>query len=109
VIFATTPLAESPTAAIEDGCFRQVEYAGVLDGAPNPDGARKLIDFMLSETFQSDVPGSMFVYPVAEGITLPEAFVKHAIVPADPLSMPADQIDERRDEWVDTWTEIVVR
>jgi thiamine transport system substrate-binding protein len=109
VIFATTPLAESPTAAVEDGCFRQVEYAGVLDGAPNPEGAKKLIDFMLSETFQSDVAGSMFVYPVAEGIALPEAFVKHAIVPADPLSMPADQIDEQRDEWVDTWTEIVAR
>ena len=109
VIYATTPLTESPTAAVEDGCFRQVEYAGVLDGAPNPDGAEKLIDFMLSESFQSDVPGSMFVYPVVEGIALPDAFVKHAIVPAAPLTMPADEIDAHRDEWVDTWTEIVVR
>jgi thiamine transport system substrate-binding protein len=109
VIYATTPLAESPTAAVEGGCFRQVEYAGVLDGAPNPGGAKKLIDFMLSESFQSDVPGSMLVYPVVEGIALPDAFVKHAIVPAAPLSLPADEIDAHRDEWVDTWTEIVVR
>jgi thiamine transport system substrate-binding protein len=35
VIFAGKPLDESPTAAVEDGCFRQVEYAGVLRGARN--------------------------------------------------------------------------
>ncbi len=28
-----------PTSALLDTCFRQVEYAGVLDGAENPDGA----------------------------------------------------------------------
>ncbi len=63
VIFASKPLDEAPTAAVEDGCYRQVEYAGVLRGAKNEEGARQLIDFMLSERFQADVPGSMFVYP----------------------------------------------
>ena len=33
VIFAGKPLDSAPTAAVEDGCFRQVEYAGVLRGA----------------------------------------------------------------------------
>ncbi len=109
VIFASTPPAEAPTFAVEDGCFRQVEYAGVLNGAPNPEGARMLIDFMLSEAFQSDVPGSMFVYPVLDGIALPEAFTKYALVPREPLSIPAAEIESQRDTWVDTWTEIVVR
>jgi thiamine transport system substrate-binding protein len=109
VIFASKPLDVAPTAAIEDGCYRQVEYAGVLRGARNEDGARALIDFMLSERFQADVPGSMFVYPVRTGVALPEAFVEHAIVPADPLQLPADEIDENRDRWVARWTEIVVR
>jgi len=109
VIFASKPLDDAPTAAIEDGCYRQVEYAGILRGAANEDGARKLIDFMLSERFQADVPGSMFVYPVREGVALPEAFREHAIVPAEPLELPADEIDENRDRWVARWTEIVVR
>jgi thiamine transport system substrate-binding protein len=109
VIFASRPLETAPTAAIEDGCYRQVEYAGVLRGAANEDGARALIDFMLSERFQADVPGSMFVYPVRAGVALPEAFVEHAIVPEDPLQLPADDIDENRDRWVARWTEIVVR
>ncbi len=109
VIFAAKPPAEAPTAAVEDGCYRQVEYAGILRGARNEEGARELLEFMLSEPFQADVPGSMFVYPVREGVELPPAFVEHALVPNDPLSLPPDEIDENRDRWVDEWTEIVVR
>jgi thiamine transport system substrate-binding protein len=109
VIFAQKPLEIAPTAAVEDGCYRQVEYAGILRGAPNEDGAKQLVDFMLSERFQADVPGSMFVYPVRQGVALPEAFVEHAIVPDAPLELPADEIDENRDRWVARWTDIVVR
>ncbi len=109
VIYASKPLATAPTAAVEDGCYRQVEYAGVLRGAHNVDGARKLIDFMLSGRFQADVPGSMFVYPVRSGVPLPEAFVKYAVVPKDPLRLPAEGVDANRDRWVARWTEIVVR
>jgi thiamine transport system substrate-binding protein len=108
VIFAATPLDESPTAAVEDGCFRQVEYAGVLRGAANPDGARALIDFRLSERFQADVPGSMFVYPVREGVPLPAAFVEHAIQPESPLTLQPEEIDASRDRWIDEWTQIVL-
>jgi thiamine transport system substrate-binding protein len=109
VIFAGRPLAESPTAAVADGCFRQVEYAGILRGAANPDGARRLIDFMLSEAFQADVPGSMFVYPVRAGTPLPRAFVQHAIRPSQPESLPPDVIAAGRDDWVDEWERIVLR
>jgi thiamine transport system substrate-binding protein len=109
VIFASKPLDESPTAAVEDGCFRQIEYAGVLRGAPNADGAKKLIDFMLSERFQADVPGSMFVYPVRTGVVLPEEFTRFAIVPSDPLTLTPDAIAAGRDGWVTKWTDLVLR
>ena len=109
VIFASKPLENAPTSAIEDGCYRQVEYAGVLRGAANEEGARELIDFMLSERFQADIAGTMFVYPVRRDTELPEAFVEHAIAPEDPLQLPAAEIAENRDRWVARWTEIVVR
>ena len=109
VIFASKPPAAAPTAAVEDGCYRQVEYAGVLRGARNEQGAKELIDFMLSRRFQADVPGSMFVYPVRAGVPLPGAFAKHALVPEDPLSLPAAEIDANRDRWLAAWTDIVVR
>ncbi len=109
VIFAGKPLATAPTAAVETGCFRQIEYAGVLRGARNPAGARRLIDFMLSERFQADVPGSMFVYPVRRDVPLPEAFRKYAAQPAQPLTLPPAEIAAKRDRWIDEWTRIVLR
>jgi thiamine transport system substrate-binding protein len=109
VIFAGKPLAAAPTAAMADGCFRQVEYAAVLHGAANPEGAHALLDFMLSERFQADVPGSMFVYPVRADTPLPPAFVEHAIQPSQPESLAPEVIARGRDGWVDEWTRIVLR
>jgi thiamine transport system substrate-binding protein len=109
VIYASKPLERAPTAAIENGCYRQVEYAGILRGAHNEKGATELIDFMLSKRFQADVPGSMFVYPVRAGVPLPETFVQNALVPKSPLSLPPSEIDANRDRWLATWTDIVVR
>jgi thiamine transport system substrate-binding protein len=108
-IFAGTPLAEPPTAVVQSSCFRQVELAGVLRGAPNPDGARKLVDFMLSAAFQRDVPTSMFVFPVREGVTLPPAFERWAVVPDHPLELPPGQIGANRDRWIREWTDVVLR
>ena len=55
------------------------------------------------------MPGSMFVYPVREGVALPEEFVKYALVPQDPLALPAAEIDANRDRWLAAWTDVVVR
>ena len=59
---------------VEDSCFRQIEFAGVLRGARNEEGARKLVDFLLSKRFQEDIPLSMFVFPVNPGAELPREF-----------------------------------
>jgi thiamine transport system substrate-binding protein len=109
VIFAGKPLAEPPTAVVEASCFRQVELAGVLRGAPNEQGARKLIDFMLSPAFQRDVATSMFVFPVRAGVALPPAFERWAVVPQRPLELPPEEIGANRDRWIDEWTDVVLR
>ena len=109
VIFRTPRPKEAPTAVIEDSCFRQIEFAGVLRGARNEAGARELIDFLLSTRFQEDVPLSMFVFPVNREAELPSEFVQHAVVPKAPLELPPEEIDANRDEWVKEWTDIVVR
>ena len=109
VIFAGKPLAQAPTAVVADSCFRQIELAGILAGARNGAGARALLDFMLSERFQADVPGSMFVLPVRDRTPLPDAFVKYAASPARPLELAPAEIGANRDRWIDEWTSIVVR
>jgi thiamine transport system substrate-binding protein len=109
VIFAKTPPKTAPTAVVTDSCFRQIELAGVLDGAKNPNGARAFIDFMLSEQFQAAMPASMFVLPVRDGTPLTEAFRKYAVSPPSPLELPAAEIGSNRDRWIDEWTQVVLR
>jgi thiamine transport system substrate-binding protein len=109
VIFRKPRPADAPTAVVEDSCFRQIEFAGVLRGARNEDGARKLLDFMLARRFQEDVPLSMFVFPVNREAALPPEFERYAVVPEAPLELSPDAIEANRDTWLDEWTRIVLR
>ena len=109
VIFRDPRPATAPTGVVEDSCFRQIEFAGVLRGAKNEDGARKLVDFMLRKRFQEDIPLQMFVFPARRDATLPPEFAKYAVVPAHPLELPPEEIEANRERWVDEWTDIVVR
>jgi thiamine transport system substrate-binding protein len=109
VIFATPPPKEAPTAVIESSCFRQIELAGVLRGARNEEGAQELVDFLLSERFQEDIPLSMFVFPVNRDAKLPREFEKFAVVPESPLELPPEEIGANRDRWVKEWTSVVLR
>ena len=109
VIFATEPTDTAPTGVVPDGCFRQVEYAGILAGTDNQEAAEALIDFMLSETFQEDIPLSMFVFPASSKAALPDVFIEHAVVPDAPLTMDPADIEEHRERWIDEWTSIVLR
>jgi len=109
VYFAGKPLRSSPVAVLEDSCFRQTEYAGVLRGAHNPEGARKLVDFLLSRTFQAGMPLTMFVLPTREGVPLPAVFRRFDPTIAHPLALPPERIGASRDRWVSEWTDLVVR
>ena len=109
VIFRDPRPAEAPTGVVEESCFRQIELAGVLRGAKNEDGARELIDFMLSKRFQEDIPLQMFVFPARRDAMLPAEFEQFAVVPESPLELPPEEIEENRERWVDEWTDIVVR
>ena len=107
VIFATEPVDESPSGVVEAGCYRQVEYAGVLDGTEYPEAAGLLVDFMLSKEFQEGVPLSWFVFPVNEDAELPQEFVDHTVIPEDPARLDAAQVAENRERWIDEWIAVM--
>ncbi|MCJ7725672.1 MAG: thiamine ABC transporter substrate-binding protein [Acidimicrobiia bacterium] len=109
VVYATEPTDTAPTAVITDGCFRQVEYAGILAGTGNRAGAEALIDFMLSRSFQEDVPLNMFVLPASTEATVPEVFLAHAAIPTSPETVDPAAIEANRERWIDEWTAIVLR
>jgi thiamine transport system substrate-binding protein len=99
----------STTKALLDTCFRQVEYAGVLTGAANPDGAKALVEFLLSPAVQKALPGAMYVFPVREGTPLPTAWSKFAVQPRHPYAVSPADISSHRDAWLREWSDIVSR
>ena len=111
MIFSDTPLSEPPTGAmVGDGsCFRQIEFVGILAGTPHRDLAEKWVDFMLSTTFQEDIPLQMYVFPVNPAAKLNETFVKYLQEPANPAQLDPDLIAANREKWIQAWTETVLR
>lgn len=107
VLFAAEPMDTAPTGVVEETCFRQVEFAGVLAGTDAPEAARQLVDFLISEQFQREVPMNLFVFPANERVELDPAFVQHAAIPDSPLSLDPSRIDAERATWIDEWTTIV--
>ena len=97
----------STTKALLDTCFTQVEYAGVLAGAKNTEGAQELVDFLLSPDVQAALPDAMYVFPVAKGTALPADWAKFAVQPTQPWTVAPEDIDAHRDEWLRTWSDLV--
>lgn len=109
VLFAAEPIDTAPTGILLDSCFRQIEFAGILDGTEVEEAAGQLIDFMLSDTFQSDIPLNMFVSPANADTAIPDSFADHAVVVADPQTLTPAEIEANRNDWTARWAEIVLR
>jgi thiamine transport system substrate-binding protein len=111
VYYAETPPNTAPTASVvaPGTCFRQVEFVGILKGTENQELAEQFIDFMLSKTFQEDIPLNMFVFPANEQAQLPEVFTEWAQSPDEPVRGDAAAIETNRETWIEAWTEVVLR
>ncbi len=111
VIFSEEPIEEPPTAAVvgEGSCFRQIEFVGILSGTANRDLAEKWVDFMLSPAFQEDIPLQMYVFPVNTDAQLDETFQKYLAIPDAPAFLSPADIAAHREEWINAWTETVLR
>ena len=111
VYFSEGKLTEPPTGNIlpEGACFRQIEFAGILRGTAQRELAQQWIDFMLSPTFQEDIPLQMFVYPANRQAKLPAPFEQYAAIPQQPAQIEPATIAAQRDAWIDAWTTAVLR
>jgi thiamine transport system substrate-binding protein len=116
VSYASSPPAEvtdmstaadaTPTGAIASTCYRQTEFAGILSGTQQAVAAASFIEFMLGKSFQEDVPGQMYVYPVRSDAVLPEAFAKYTVPVETPLSISYEDVSANRDRWIRQWSGI---
>jgi thiamine transport system substrate-binding protein len=99
----------STTRALLDTCFRQIEYAGVLTGAADAEGAKAFVEFLLSPAVQKALPDAMYVFPVRQGTPLPSAWARFAVQPQHPYVVSPADISAHRDAWLRDWSDIVSR
>ncbi|MFD9541668.1 thiamine ABC transporter substrate binding subunit [Streptomyces sp. NPDC060022] len=109
VLYAEPRPTEAPTGVATGTCFRQIEFAGLLDGAKNEAGGKALLDFLISKQFQEDMPLNMFVNPVAKDAALPELFTKFGATVDKPTTVDPQKIAKNREQWVQSWSSLVVK
>ena len=104
--FTVDKAGTSTTSALGNTCFRSNEYAGVIKGAKNPEGAKAFIDFMNGKSFQKSLPNSMYVFPVDSSVELPPEWAK-TVKPAEKtIDVSPAQIDEKRQTWLTQWKDV---
>jgi thiamine transport system substrate-binding protein len=107
--YSSSPAAEvredglSQTVSLLDECFRQTEFVGEVAGAANPAGAKALIEFLLSESFQNTVPGLMFVYPVNPDAAIPAEWESFGPAAKSTIGQELD-IASGREIWQSKWS-----
>lgn len=90
-------------AAFDEGHYMQIEVAGVLAGSDQPELAAQFLNFMVSETAQSILPTTNWMYPaVTPAAGLPEGF-ETLTVPEKALLTDSDAVPAIREEALAEW------
>lgn len=118
VSYATSPVAEFvyaaepkptsvSTSVVTQGCFRQIEYAGILRGSSHVPQAQQVIDWLLSPEFQNDVATNMFVYPVLATARVAPEFEKFAGKVEQPGMLSTDALSSLQPKLLQEWNRVM--
>lgn len=95
--------ASKDAVAFDEGHYLQIEVAGKLAASDQQELADQFLSFMVSDTFQSIIPTTNWMYPaVTPAGGLPKGF-ETLITPEKALLVPADQANVVRDEALTEW------
>ncbi len=90
-------------AAFSEGHYIQIEVAGMTKAAKDPALAKSFLSFVTGPEFQSIIPTTNWMMPVAAGKEpLPEAFGK-LVNPEKTFLMSSDEVAANRKAWIDEW------
>ncbi|HEX2952625.1 MAG TPA: thiamine ABC transporter substrate-binding protein [Bacillota bacterium] len=108
--YATSPVyhllyekTERYKAVILDGAaYAQIEGVGVVKDTPHLQLAQKLVDYMLSKTFQEKLPETQFMYPALQSAKLPPSY---RVAPKTDrlLNLPAKRVADNLERWLGDW------
>ena len=107
--YSTSPAAhimfednyEISSAIFEEGNYISIEFAGILKSSKNKKMANNFLSFMISDDFQSIIPSTNIMYPVANESILPDAFNQLEV--PNMLQLDPAKINQNKDKWLNEW------
>ncbi len=78
----------------EQGHTLQIEGAGILKNAPNIDGAKAFLDFLISKQAQDMLPLTQWMNPINPAADLPDSFKIAAPIPSKTISADAKVVED---------------
>ncbi|MCL4111197.1 UNVERIFIED_CONTAM: hypothetical protein GTU68_043110 [Idotea baltica] len=96
-------------AEFDEGHYQQIEVAGLIKSSKQPDLGKKFLSFIQTETFQSIIPTTNWMYPAALAKEkLPEAF-GDLVQPKKALIFDSNEVDRNRKKWVSEWLDALAK
>ncbi len=85
----------------EQGHVEQVEGYGLVKGAPNKEGAKLFMDFLISAEAQNAIPLTQWMYPVNREVSLPQSYIEAAPIPGKTLESKGKEAQSLLDSVID--------
>ncbi|MGL5007505.1 MAG: thiamine ABC transporter substrate binding subunit [Plesiomonas sp.] len=93
--------ARYAAANFAEGHYMQVEVAGQLASSQQPQLAQQFLQFILTPTFQQQMPTANWMLPVTN-IPLPAGF-EQVITPKKTLAFSSQDVEKQRKAWIREW------
>ncbi|KWZ75623.1 ABC transporter, substrate-binding protein, thiB family [Winkia neuii] len=90
---------------VDSTCYAAVEYMSALKGAKNTEGAKVLMDYLLSKDAQELVSKVNYMYPVNSQAQLPKDLAEHGAEVKDALNIDPKKVADNRTAWLKTWAD----
>jgi len=101
--------ARFAAARFSEGHYQQIEVAGLVRSSQQKQLARDFLEFMLSDSFQSIIPTTNWMYPATLARTKLPADFGQLIDPSPALLLNEELVASKRKSWVDDWLEVMSR
>jgi thiamine transport system substrate-binding protein len=96
-------------AMFDAGHYLQIEIAGMLAAARDPDLARAFLRHLVSEAGQAVIPETNWMYPVRTGPSGPPASFRALPTPARTLRIAPEEVAANRAAWIAEWETALAR
>ena len=100
--------SDTTTASLDQTCYRQVEYAGVLTGTAQAQAAGQFVEYLLTPPVQAAISQATYMFPTNPEAQAPQGLVTFGSLSPQPRLLPADEVGRKAQVWLRQWQDDVI-